>query len=93
MLVAYPIRTTLLTMWIILQMIRPLPTFSAHIVELPILAAMKSNNLGVFEVLLLRWDQQPTPVPTALQWQIGAFYGAAIDAIPPASSPSDRPMA
>jgi len=71
MLVANPIRTTLLTMWIILQMIRPLPALSTHIVELPILAAMKSNNLGVFEVLLLRWDQQPTPVPTALQWQIG----------------------
>lgn len=71
MLVAYPIRTALLTMWIILQMITPPPAFSEHIIELPILAAMKSNHLGVFEVLLLRWDQQPTPVPAALQWQIG----------------------
>ncbi len=71
MLVAYPIRMTLVTMWVILQVIRPLPALSAHIVELPILAATKSNNLGVFEVLLLRWDQQPTPVPATLQWQIG----------------------
>jgi hypothetical protein len=58
-------------MWIILQMITPAPAFSEHVIELPILGAMKSNNLGMFEVLLLRWDQQPTPVPTALQWQMG----------------------
>jgi hypothetical protein len=47
------------------------PVAAEHVVELPILAAVKSNTLGVFEVLLLRWDQQPSPIPPALQWRIG----------------------
>ncbi|GMV50235.1 hypothetical protein FBQ96_11265 [Nitrospirales bacterium NOB] len=41
------------------------------VVELPILAAIQSNNQGVFEVLLLRWDHSPTPSPIVLQWQGG----------------------
>jgi hypothetical protein len=52
--------------------------FAEHVVELPILAAIKSNNLGVFEVLLLQWDQRPAPMPPALQWRIGnVLLGAA----------------
>lgn len=41
------------------------------VVEVPMLAAMQSNDLGVFEVLLLRWDRQQTPAPIELQWQGG----------------------
>lgn len=41
------------------------------IVEVPLLAAIQENHLGVFEVLLLRWDQQPAPSPMMLQWQGG----------------------
>jgi hypothetical protein len=44
---------------------------SEYVLELPILAAIKSNDLGVFEVLILRWDQQPNPIPPALQWRVG----------------------
>lgn len=40
-------------------------------VELPMLAAIQANNLGVFEVLLLRWDRRPSPSPMELQWQGG----------------------
>jgi len=38
------------------------------VVEVPMLAAIQSNNLGVFEVLLLRWDHRPSPSPMELQW-------------------------
>jgi hypothetical protein len=41
------------------------------VVEVPILAAIQSNNRGAFELLLFRWDHQPTPTPMALQWQGG----------------------
>jgi hypothetical protein len=41
------------------------------VVEIPVLAAIQSNDQGVFEVLLLRWDQQPAPVPMVLRWQGG----------------------
>ncbi len=41
------------------------------VVEVPMLAAIQSNHLGVFEVLLLRWDHQPSPSPMMLQWQGG----------------------
>lgn len=50
---------------------RPLPATAEYVLELPILAAVKSNGLGVFEILMLRWDQQPNPVPASLQWRIG----------------------
>lgn len=38
------------------------------VVELPVLAAIHANNRGVFEVLLLWWDQKPQPDPVALKW-------------------------
>ena len=41
------------------------------VVEVPMLAAIQANNLGVFEVLLLRWDHKPSPSPITLQWQGG----------------------
>ncbi|HQR15442.1 MAG TPA: hypothetical protein PKW52_10860 [Nitrospira sp.] len=47
------------------------PAAAESVVEIPMLAAIQSNNLGVFEVLLMRWDHQPTPAPAILQWQGG----------------------
>lgn len=36
-------------------------------IELPVLAAIRQNNLGVFEVLMLWWDKKPEPNPVQLQ--------------------------
>ena len=47
------------------------PASAESIVEIPVLAAISSNNQGVFEILLLRWDRQPSPSPMLLQWQGG----------------------
>lgn len=41
------------------------------VIEIPVLAAVQSNDQGVFEVLLLRWDRLPAPVPMVLRWQGG----------------------
>ncbi|MCX5725302.1 MAG: hypothetical protein NTX84_12480 [Nitrospirae bacterium] len=42
------------------------------VIELPVLAAIRQNNLGVFEVLMLWWDKKPEPNPVQLQWLLGA---------------------
>lgn len=60
----------LLTMGLLLAM-GPTPVQAEHVIELPILAAIKSNNLGVFEILMLQWDQRSGPTPPSLQWRIG----------------------
>ena len=51
--------------------VNPRQADAESVVEVPMLAAMQSNDLGVFEVLLFRWDQQGTPGPIELQWQGG----------------------
>jgi hypothetical protein len=38
------------------------------IIELPVLAAIRQNNLGVFEILMMWWDKKPEPYPVQLQW-------------------------
>ncbi|MCE3224758.1 MAG: exported protein of unknown function, putative Peptidase [Nitrospira sp.] len=47
------------------------PAAAESVVEIPILAAIQSNDRGVFEILLLRWDRLPSPCPMMLQWQGG----------------------
>lgn len=37
-------------------------------VELPVLAAIRQNNLGAFEIMLMWWDKKPEPNPVQLQW-------------------------
>ena len=37
-------------------------------IELPVLAAIRQNNLGVFEILMMWWDKKPEPNPVQLQW-------------------------
>jgi len=47
-----------------------------NIVELPVLAAVRYNDLGVYEVLLMQWDKHLSPDPAQLQWIIGGVrYG------------------
>jgi len=38
------------------------------VVEVPVLAAIKANNRGVFEVMMVMWDRNPEPDPVALRW-------------------------
>ena len=39
-----------------------------RLIELPVLAAIRQNNLGVFEILMMWWDKKPEPNPVQLQW-------------------------
>jgi hypothetical protein len=47
------------------------PAASESVVEIPLLAAIQSNDRGVLEILLLRWDRLSSPSPLVLQWQGG----------------------
>ena len=48
----------------------------AEYLELPVLAAIGQNNLGVFEIMLMAWDKKPNPNPIELQVNIGGVrYG------------------
>ena len=53
-----------------------LPGYAAEYLELPVLAAIGQNNLGVFEVMLMGWDRKPDPNPVQLQVILaGVRYG------------------
>jgi len=55
-----------------------LPSYAIDYVELPILAAVRQNNLGVFEIMLMGWDRKSDPNPVQLQWMLGGVrYGNA----------------
>lgn len=45
------------------------PAAAENFVEVPVLAAFKANDRGVFEVMLVMWDGKPEPDPVALRWQ------------------------
>jgi hypothetical protein len=49
----------------------PATLFADNVVELPVLAAIHGNNLGVFEILLMWWDKKSQPNPVQLQWMMG----------------------
>jgi len=52
------------------------PGHAIEYVELPVLAAIGHNNLGVFEVMLMGWDRKPDPNPVQLQLILaGVRYG------------------
>jgi Lon-like protease len=54
----------------------PVPSRALEYIELPILAAVRHNNLGVFEIMLMGWDRKPDPDPVQLQLLIaGVRYG------------------
>ena len=46
----------------------PVSASANSAVELPVLAAIRQNNLGVFEILMIWWDKKPEPTPVQLQW-------------------------
>jgi PDZ domain-containing protein len=46
----------------------PVSTSANTAIELPVLAAVRQNNLGVFEILMMWWDKKPEPNPVQLQW-------------------------
>ena len=46
----------------------PVSVSADNVIELPVLAAIQHNNLGVFEVLMIWWDKKPEPNPVQLQW-------------------------
>jgi Lon-like protease len=53
-----------------------LPTAAENVVELPVLAAIRTNDKGVFELLLMRWDKKSEPNPPQLQWILaGVRFG------------------
>lgn len=53
-----------------------LPVAAEHVVELPVLGAIHTNDQGVFELLLIRWDRKAEPDPPQLQWILaGVRFG------------------
>jgi len=46
----------------------PVSVSADSVIELPVLAATRQNNLGVFEILMMWWDRKPEPNPVQLQW-------------------------
>jgi Lon-like protease len=46
----------------------PVSVSADNAIELPVLAAIRQNNLGVFEILMMWWDKKPEPNPVQLQW-------------------------
>jgi len=49
----------------------PVVAAAEVVVELPVLAAIRQNNLGVFEILVIWWDKKQEPNPAQLQWHLG----------------------
>ena len=67
-LLIVPLLTTLL-------MTAAVPAHAEYI-ELPVLAAIGQNNLGVFEIMLMGWDRKSDPNPVQLQMNVaGVRYG------------------
>jgi len=72
----------LLVMKLIL-MIGPPPASADNVVELPVLVAVGANDRGAFEVMVMQWDQKPSPDPIAIKWANAriTFVGAYLQAI------------
>jgi Lon-like protease len=51
---------------LVLLCVPPRPTSAEYGIELPVLAAIRNNDQGVFEFMILRWDQKPQPEPIEL---------------------------
>ncbi len=45
-----------------------------NFVEVPVLASIRANDRGVFEVMTLRWDQQASPDPMQIAWDRGNVH-------------------
>ncbi len=70
--------TTFVLLCIAFVCAQPTDAAAESVVEMPVLASYKSNDHGVFEILLLHWDQKPDPNPVALKWlDAGVTLGQA----------------
>jgi hypothetical protein len=69
-------RTLILGLLLLTQVLAGQVPGYAEYLELPVLAAIGQNNLGVFELMLIGWDKKPDPNPMELQVFIGGVrYG------------------
>jgi len=67
---------TLLAFLLVLFSQTSIPSYAIDYIELPILAAVRQNNLGAFEIMLMGWDRKSDPNPVQLQWILGGVrYG------------------
>jgi hypothetical protein len=59
------------------------PAAADNVVELPVLVAVGVNDRGAFEVVLMQWDQKPSPEPLTIKWANGRikFVGAYLEAV------------
>ena len=63
----------ILAVWLVTASI---PIHATEYIELPVLAAIGQNNLGVFELMLMGWDRKADPNPIQLQMTLGGvLYG------------------
>lgn len=65
------LRLIALAVLLTLAMLLPSPgtaAVSERVVELPVLAAIRANDRGVFTMMVVWWDRQPEPDPIALRW-------------------------
>jgi|SRR5215217_953188 len=60
------LKTALSLVVVILLCVGPPLTLAEYGIELPVLAAIRNNDQGVFELMILRWDQKPQPEPIEL---------------------------
>jgi Lon-like protease len=67
---------TLLAFLLVLFSQTSIPSYAIDYIELPILAAIRQNNLGAFEIMLMGWDRKSDPNPVQLQLILGGVrYG------------------
>jgi PDZ domain-containing protein len=67
---------TLVALLLVLFSQTSIPSYAIDYIELPILAAVRQNNLGAFEIMLMGWDRKSDPNPVQLQWILGGVrYG------------------
>jgi PDZ domain-containing protein len=52
----------------LLLIVLPHPVTADATVEVPVLAAIRANNQGVFNVMVLNWDRRSSPDPMELRW-------------------------
>jgi len=67
---------TLVALLLVLFSQTSIPCYAIDYIELPILAAVRQNNLGAFEIMLIGWDRKSDPNPIQLQLILGGVrYG------------------
>ena len=67
---------TLVSLLLLLFSQTSIPSYAIDYIELPILAAVRQNNLGAFEIMLMGWDRKSDPNPVQLQSILGGVrYG------------------